>query len=144
MEITWSADAASLPSSPGAYALLITLDAPARLPTPRFGGVLAPGRYCYFGSARGPGGIRARCARHLRRDKTMRWHIDWLTRVATNLVVSPHPADTECTLAARLIAFSGVSVPVAGFGSSDCRRCPAHLVHIDDSCDQGLFGRGKP
>jgi Uri superfamily endonuclease len=141
MELKWTADAATLPDTPGAYALLITLDAPAALPAPRFGGVLGPGRYCYLGSARGPGGIRARCARHLRRDKIKRWHVDWLTGVASGLAVSAQTRSTECELAESLIAFKGISIPVAGFGSSDCRYCPAHLVHFDGSTNGVLFGR---
>lgn len=131
MEMTWSADAESLPRVSGAYALLITLEAPAVLPMPRFGGVLDPGHYCYLGSAFGPGGIRARCTRHLRRDKPKKWHVDWLTNVAVDVAVSPHPGATECALTARLSAFHGASIPIAGFGSSDCRRCPAHLVRLN-------------
>lgn len=144
MKFTWFADAASLPAAPGAYALLITLDAPAPLPAPRFDGALAPGRYCYLGSARGPGGIRARCARHLRRDKTKRWHVDWLTGVAANLIVSPHATYTECDLSDHVSTLVGASVPVAGFGSSDCRRCAAHLVRLDGSFDRILLGCAAP
>jgi Uri superfamily endonuclease len=29
-----------------------------------------------------------------------------------------------------------VQVPVTGFGSSDCRTCPSHLVRIPDSLDE--------
>ena len=44
--------------------------------------MLAPGCYVYAGSARGPGGIRARVRRHLRPDKTPHWHIDQVTAYA--------------------------------------------------------------
>jgi len=33
----------------------------------------------------------------------------------------------ECDLVNELLA-GGASVALAGFGSSDCRRCPAHLL----------------
>jgi hypothetical protein len=33
-----------------------------------------------------------------------------------------------------------VSVPVAGFGSSDCRRCPAHLLAVADPDQLVLAG----
>lgn len=29
-----------------------------------------------------------------------------------------------------LVIDIGATMPVAGFGSSDCRRCPAHLVGL--------------
>jgi len=58
---------------PGAYILSIDLAVPLALDIPKFGAAtLAPGRYAYCGSAYGPGGLRARIARHLRRDKSKR------------------------------------------------------------------------
>ena len=70
----------AVPPDPGAYLLLIELAAPLALGIPRFGAaILPPGRYAYGGSAYGPGGLRARIGRHLRRDKPLRWHVDRLT-----------------------------------------------------------------
>jgi Uri superfamily endonuclease len=115
-----------LPKLPGAYALLITL----AKATAGF----APGRYAYLGSARGPGGIRARCARHLRKDKTPHWHVDRLT-VAADVVALAIMNGGECNLTERLLA-AGATVPVPGFGSSDCRSCPAHLVALPDALDE--------
>jgi Uri superfamily endonuclease len=40
---------------------------------------LSAGRYFYCGSAKGPGGLRGRLARHMRRGKPVHWHIDQLT-----------------------------------------------------------------
>jgi Uri superfamily endonuclease len=89
---------------------------------------LGPGRLCYAGSARGPGGLRSRVWRHFqpatRRD---RWHIDRLTRVVTMQQVTIFQDRSECAVVDELIA-SGWRVPVPGFGSSDCRHCPAHLL----------------
>lgn len=90
--------------------------------------MLGPGRYCYLGSAHGPGGIRARCRRHLAGSARPHWHIDWIARHAARIRALPVPDAKECTLVRRLLRGPGVSVPVAGFGSSDCRRCPAHLI----------------
>ncbi|MGE5612498.1 MAG: DUF123 domain-containing protein, partial [Bacillota bacterium] len=62
---------ATIPATPGAYVLVIRLDrAAAGLPA---------GRYLYCGSARGPGGLRARVGRHMRKGKVVRWHVDRLT-----------------------------------------------------------------
>ncbi len=115
-----------LPKLPGAYALLITL----AKETAGF----APGRYAYLGSARGPGGIRARCARHLRKDKVLRWHVDRLT-VAADVAALAVIDGGECNLTEQLLA-NGAQAPVPGFGSSDCRSCPAHLVALPEALDE--------
>jgi Uri superfamily endonuclease len=101
----------------------------------RFAGrALAAGWFVYAGSARGPGGLKARLARHLRREKRIRWHIDQLTTRADALLALPFadgpgaPAPTECALIARLLESGLFAPPVNGFGSSDCRACPAHLL----------------
>jgi putative endonuclease len=70
-------DADSLPAVPGAYVLLLELAGDVAVHLPRQPVTLLPaGRYLYCGSAHGPGGIKARVARHMRRDKAVRWHID--------------------------------------------------------------------
>jgi Uri superfamily endonuclease len=120
-----------LPAVAGAYALLIDLGRPAPLP-PRFAPalVVAAGAYLYLGSARGGGGIRARCARHMAGDKSLRWHVDWLTTRARRVRALAVPGGDECVLAAALLA-AGAGVPVPGFGSSDCATCPSHLLSLD-------------
>lgn len=125
-------DPASLPAAPGAYVLLIALE---RAVTMRLSGrpevALAPGYYLYCGSARGPGGLRARVGRHFRRDKTVRWHVDRLTGEAGRLVGAwTVPGGDECRLVAAL---SGLPVPAPGFGSSDCPTCASHLLAWPDA-----------
>ena len=118
-------------TAPGAYVLIIDLDGPLALDVPKgAAATLAAGRYAYCGSARGPGGIRARAARHLRRDKAVRWHVDRLTVAGRVVAVHAEPGGGGCALFDRLRALPGVSVPVPGFGSSDCRHCPAHLARV--------------
>ena len=120
-----------LPTGPGAYALLLRLAEPAAAPTRAFSSaVLAPGTYLYAGSAWGPGGIRARVLRHARRGKARHWHIDSLTEVADLAVVLAFPGGHECGLIERGRALPGASVPIPGFGSSDCRSCAAHLLAV--------------
>ena len=116
-----------LTTEPGAYLLVIDLEAPLALAK---GVTLPPGRYGYCGSAYGPGGIRARVARHLKRGKTVHWHIDRLTAAGRIVAVNSEPGGDECALMDGLRAQSGVSIPAPGFGSSDCRRCPAHLASL--------------
>lgn len=125
-----------IPSAPGAYVLLLDLQRPLRLAIPSLPrSVLAPGRYAYCGSARGSGGLRARIARHLQRNKKLHWHVDRITAAARITAVLTCAGGDECALAAGLLKRPGVSVPVLGFGSSDCRRCPAHLLALPGASD---------
>jgi Uri superfamily endonuclease len=130
----------SIPAEPGAYILFMRLDKALPLDINRFSGLLLePGRYAYCGSARGPGGLRARVGRHFSRCKTMRWHVDRLTMAATVDSVHLQPGGAECTLVRRLMSL-GATAPVMGFGSSDCRRCPAHLLALPDGFDSDFAG----
>jgi len=122
-------EADGLPAGPGTYGLLLRLPESVSLGLPRLGNpVLAPGLYLYCGSANGPGGVRARLGRHLRRDKILRWHIDYLSGAAAEIAGIVVPEANECGLLGRASAFPGTKMPVPGFGSSDCRICPAHLL----------------
>ena len=126
---------AVLPSQPGAYALALRLERPTRLQVGALGAVLFPvGVYVYLGSARGPGGIRARLGRHLRGAAHPRWHVDYLRAVAQPIAcaytTAPPPGmPWECAWSQALAALPEAWVPLPGFGASDCRHgCPAHLV----------------
>ena len=41
-------------------------------------------------------------------------------------------------LVRALLVLPGASVPVPGFGSSDCRACPAHLVMLPAGLGPGV------
>ncbi|WP_448202450.1 GIY-YIG nuclease family protein [Azospirillum sp. sgz302134] len=130
-------DPHSLPPLPGAYVLLIELDRALELRLPgKPAAVLAPGRYLYCGSARGPGGLKARVGRHFRRDKTVRWHIDRLTTAGRMVGAWSFPGGDECALVADL---AGLPVPVPGFGSSDCRDCASHLLSWPEGASPGIL-----
>ncbi len=136
-------DAAALPSAPGAYALFVELERALALEAASLGGSeLAPGRYAYCGSAHGPGGLKARIGRHLRRGKAPHWHVDRLTAAGRILALGLAPKGRECDLVEGLSRHSGVDVPLAGFGSSDCRRCPAHLLRLAPDVDIARLARG--
>jgi Uri superfamily endonuclease len=128
--------AADAPSLPGAYVLAVEIAKPVTVTLPgKQAANLAPGRYLYCGSAKGPGGIRARLGRHMRRGKSVRWHIDRLTEVGTVLGAWVFPDGDECDLAAAL---SGLPAPIAGFGSTDCTRCRSHLLRWSDAATSGI------
>lgn len=107
-----------------AYQLLIELPRAARVAVGRLGVFDFPaGRYVYTGSAKR--NFEARIARHLRADKALRWHIDYLLAAPGVRVVGVRRSSRdECALNAA----TGGRVLVAGFGASDCRAgCGSHL-----------------
>jgi Uri superfamily endonuclease len=133
-----------IPSVPGAYVLAIDIGKSVTVTIPgRPRKRLPPGRYLYCGSAWGPGGLRARLARHMRRGKTIRWHVDRLTEAGAVVGAWVLPGGDECDLAGAL---SRLPVPLAGFGSTDCTRCRSHLFYWPDAKHSGpdreliLFG----
>ncbi|MBY6241757.1 DUF123 domain-containing protein [Methylosinus sp. Sm6] len=128
------------PSNGGAYALLLELDVPLLARAGRRSALLAAGRYIYCGSARGPGGLRARLGRHMRRGKSRRWHIDQLTEAGRVAGAWIAPGGDECAL---VRALAELPVPLAGFGSSDCPRCRSHLLHWPQGAAAAVLGAQK-
>lgn len=121
-----------LPTLPGTYALILRCDRPLVLVAGRLApATLPPGLFVYVGSARGPGGLRGRVSRHLRANKRMHWHIDALTALAPIVRVwhVESAERRECRWVGALRALPGVTVPIAGFGASDC-ACDAHLLAL--------------
>ena len=121
----------SIDSAPGSYALILQAEKLLHIQVGKLGNMkLAPGFYLYFGSARGPGGVKARVNRHLRKQKKLHWHIDYLTTRIPVLDVwySYAPFRDECSWAEMGIRWTNEQLPCSGFGSSDC-RCDAHLVY---------------
>lgn len=109
------------------YQLLIHLNQPVRLQIGRLGEFDFPaGDYVYTGSAKR--NFEARIARHMRYDKTLRWHIDYLLDAMEARVTSVVRAERdECEMNQ---AHPGV-VLVPGFGASDCRNgCGSHLKYL--------------
>lgn len=90
------------------------------------------GEYVYTGSAMK--NLEKRVARHRRKDKKTHWHIDYLLAHAqvelSEALCHPSASREECLYNQQLL-IAGAKVPVKGFGSSDCRICPSHLVRID-------------
>ncbi len=89
-----------------------------------------PGLYLYVGSAQR--NLSARLKRHARKDKPLRWHIDYLSNraVMVGAMIVPGPREQECETARELRRMYELAVP--GFGASDC-RCGGHLFY-DGEC----------
>jgi Uri superfamily endonuclease len=87
---------------------------------------MARGLYMYVGSAKR--GLDHRLARHLRKVKPLRWHVDYLTTrddiTVRAVFLSPLG---ECETFRRVAA---LGAPFGQrLGSSDC-RCPSHFVAL--------------
>lgn len=124
-------EAEAISDAAGAYALLVRLDRAVEIALPGTRPVrLEPGWFAYCGSARGPGGMRARLRRHMRRDKALHWHVDRLTIEAAGIVAVPFAEGDECRLVAALLDGGDFEVAAAGFGSTDCRACDSHLLRF--------------
>jgi Uri superfamily endonuclease len=113
----------------GSYILLIELAAEENVLIGKLGYVLFPKAfYAYVGSAMN--GLEARLARHLRKEKELHWHIDYLLKEAKllEIILCPGEQRIECSLA-RELAKEFQSIP--GFGSSDC-KCQSHLYFTNE------------
>ena len=108
----------------GAYALLIELGEPLRVKAGTKSALLAPGGYVYCGSAKGPGGIggAARTTYAARQTGALACGSADECRYDSGAWV--FPGRSECEVNEEL---AGWPIPLDGFGSSDCRRCRAHL-----------------
>ncbi|OED38921.1 hypothetical protein AB833_17995 [Chromatiales bacterium (ex Bugula neritina AB1)] len=109
------------------YQLDIRIPAAISIVVGRLGTFEFPaGRYFYTGSAKT--NIEARIARHVRADKKLRWHIDYLlAHECVSIKKVERFAEPECAVNQRVNG----SIVVDGFGSSDCRSgCGSHLKRL--------------
>jgi Uri superfamily endonuclease len=128
-------------SAPGTYVLVLRSDGGPAIRIGRLGS-LRPERgfYAYVGSAFGPGGLRARLAHHQRRARRPRWHIDYLKRRVRPAEVwySFDARRVEHDWAGLLKSAPGATIPLAGFGSSDC-DCESHLFFFRERPSRRSF-----
>jgi Uri superfamily endonuclease len=108
----------------GAYLLLIKLQENTTIMIGKHSTIsFQKGFYLYVGSALN--GLDQRIQRHLRKQKKMHWHIDYLLVHATIMFIFYKESETreECSVA-RALERKLCFVP--GFGCSDC-TCASHL-----------------
>jgi Uri superfamily endonuclease len=116
----------------GTYALILVAEGQQSVAIGRLGTLdVQPGFYVYVGSARGSGGLAARIARHARAQKQLHWHIDYLRAVTQLKEVWYAESDEkqECRWAEGFARMKGATMPMTGFGASDC-TCESHLFHF--------------
>ena len=110
----------------GGYILLLRLTERSEIRIGRLGTIqFDSGYYAYIGSAMA--GLKQRVLRHLRKEKKLHWHIDFLLEKALieNIIVCQSMERNECDIAGEIAKRYRV---INGFGSSDC-KCPGHLFY---------------
>jgi Uri superfamily endonuclease len=113
----------------GIYVLLIHLNRDIAIKVGSLGTrEFKEGNYVYVGSAQN--GVEQRVARHLRKEKRLFWHIDYLLKDDTaeivEVYVKPASKEEECQVAAKICKKAD---PVRGLGCSDC-HCQSHLLRL--------------
>ena len=124
----------------GIYTLIIFLSKRKTLEIGRLGKATFPkGYYAYTGSALGPHdrSLQSRVYRHLRKEKPLRWHIDYLLKCAEAIVKAVLAAETsekkECEINKLIAEKLEGKIIVKGFGASDCREnCGSHLIFLNE------------
>ena len=114
---------------PGTYTLIFSARKICQPEIGRLGSLqLIAGFYMYVGTAFGPGGLKARIAHHCQIARRPHWHIDYLGPFLNlrEIWYTEDPVHREHQWAQIIANTRGVSIPLAGFGSSDC-RCQSHL-----------------
>ena len=121
-----------LPARPGGYVIIGMLPQITEIQVGRLGLFnLERGWYLYCGSAHGSGGLHSRVTRHVRSEKKLFWHFDYLRPYLelTHILYSDSRI-SECDLCGMISTLEYVSFPVKKFGASDCRRgCISHLIY---------------
>jgi Uri superfamily endonuclease len=114
----------------GTYALILRNYSKATIQIGRWGRIcVKPGYYSYIGSAFGPGGVRARVSRHLRKEKRKHWHIDYLREFMEPVGIwYTHDRRRLEHIWAQSLSEMGGLMSIHGFGCSDC-NCDSHLFH---------------
>lgn len=118
----------------GIYQLLIWVKQNITFFHKKFGKIeIEPGYYYYTGSSKR--NLMQRITRHLRKqDKPLHWHIDYLLQSphAKIILIKIYRNDNpdECMINIETLKRLNGVMPIRGFGSSDCNRCPSHLLKV--------------
>lgn len=87
------------------------------------------GVYIYVGSAKK--NINQRINRHLKKEKTNRWHIDYVRKYGDLFYYETFENKEECELTRETIRTFNGQCPYRKLGSSDC-HCFSHLIYCPD------------
>lgn len=112
----------------GSYVLIIWLKHDQEIEVGKLGRIFfKKGYYAYIGSALN--GIEKRVERHLRKEKKIRWHIDYLLQYGeiVNVFIKESVKKEECEIAKK---FTPYFLCIEKFGCSDC-KCKSHLFYAE-------------
>ncbi|MCD6300537.1 MAG: GIY-YIG nuclease family protein [Staphylothermus sp.] len=133
----------NIPSLPGEYLLILKVHKEMMIRTHgkrKFS--LDPGIYVYIGSAHGLGGLRSRIIRHMRKNKKIFWHIDYLTTsnyvkiIGLVTIISFNKnVDFESMISKHMLSRFK---PILGFGCSDKKRDKSHLYYCGKNLSECL------
>lgn len=112
------------------YCLLIDLMKDSKIQIGKLGNLeFNKGYYVYVGSALNS--LEGRIKRHLRDEKKLFWHVDYLLNSSNarivNVIFENSPQKWECEIAS---AIASKSVQIDKFGCSDC-KCRSHLIYFE-------------
>ncbi len=123
-----------LTAASGMYVLFIDVSKDITLEIGSLGEIkFVKGFYIYIGSALSPGGLAKRVERHLRSEKKLFWHIDYLLNSSlAEISAVAWIADQqklECSISQEIDKLVDLVSSISHFGSSDC-KCKGHLKLI--------------
>jgi Uri superfamily endonuclease len=89
------------------------------------------GFYYYIGSAQK--NLNSRIERHLKKDKKLHWHIDYITslpfiKIFEIKILPDFSKEFECRVVNYINVNYEASFPAKKFGNSDCLNCHSHLI----------------
>lgn len=111
----------------GCYCLVIDLKKTSKIRIGKLGSIeFEKGSYVYVGSAMNY--LESRLQRHLKKEKKLHWHIDYLLKKAeiTDIIYNESSRKIECELSQNI---SSKATGIEGFGCSDC-ECKSHLYYF--------------
>ncbi len=115
----------------GVYILLLRVNESIEINVGSLGKTLFnKGTYAYIGSAQN--NLEKRVNRHLRKNKKIHWHIDYLTTNENvkiiKILYKQAEKEWECRIAKELIK---TEKSINKFGSTDC-NCKSHLFKLNN------------
>lgn len=119
----------------GTYNLIIDMPKDMTIEVGNLGSLMfRRGFYVYTGSALN--GLQVRLIRHLRKEKRMHWHIDYLLEHSriTDVIAYITDRRLECQINRAILSLRTCKGIIPRFGSSDC-KCPSHLLYFIDKPD---------
>lgn len=110
----------------GCYCLIISLDETSKIKIGKIGKIkFQKGHYVYVGSAMNS--LESRLKRHLKEEKKLHWHIDYLLKEAkVSDIIYNEDKKVECDISKYLKTKADY---IKDFGCSDC-ECESHLYYF--------------